>query len=129
MAIFIFLLLAGPSVDTMNWEPFMPFGFVGVSAGAAFIFFAYLGFDAISTAAEETKNPAKDMPIGIIGSLAIRTLLYIAVTGVMTGNVSYLQLDNAEPVAYVLRALGYNFGSALVGTEERLPGLPRCCSS
>ena len=116
LAIFVFLLLAGPSVDTMNWEPFMPFGFAGVSAGAAFIFFAYLGFDAISTAAEETKNPARDMPIGIIGSLVICTLLYIAVTGVMTGNVSYLQLDNAEPVAYVLRALGYNFGSALVGT-------------
>jgi len=116
LAIFIFLFLAGPSVDTMNWEPFMPFGFAGVSAGAAFIFFAYLGFDAISTAAEETKNPARDMPIGIIGSLAICTVLYIAVTGVMTGNVPYAQLDNAEPVAYVLRTIGYNFGSALVGT-------------
>ena len=116
LAIFIFLFLAGPNVDTLNWEPFMPFGFAGVSAGAAFIFFAYLGFDAISTAAEETKNPARDMPIGIIGSLAICTVLYIAVTGVMTGNVPYTQLDNAEPVAYVLRTIGYTFGSALVGT-------------
>ena len=116
IAIFIFLFLAGPSVDTTNWEPFMPFGFAGVSAGAAFIFFAYLGFDAISTAAEETKNPAKDMPIGIIGSLIICTLLYISVTAVMTGNVHYEELDNAEPVAYVLRTLGYRFGSALVGT-------------
>jgi basic amino acid/polyamine antiporter, APA family len=116
LAIFLFLFLAGPSVDTMNWEPFMPFGFAGVSAGAAFIFFAYLGFDAISTAAEETKNPSRDMPIGIIGSMIICTILYIAVTGVMTGNVPYAQLDNAEPVAYVLRSLGYNFGSALVGT-------------
>lgn len=116
LAIFVFLFLAGPSVDTMNWEPFMPFGFAGVSAGAAFIFFAYLGFDAISTAAEETKNPAKDMPIGIIGSLIICTLLYVAVTAVMTGNVPYSELDNAEPVAYVLRTLGYRFGSALVGT-------------
>lgn len=116
IAIFIFLFLAGPSVDTTNWEPFMPFGFAGVSAGAAFIFFAYLGFDAISTAAEETKNPARDMPIGIIGSLVICTLLYVSVTAVMTGNVPYSDLDNAEPVAYVLRALGYRFGSALVGT-------------
>ena len=116
LAIFVFLLLAGPSVDTMNWEPFMPFGFAGVSAGAAFIFFAYLGFDAISTAAEETRNPARDMPIGIIGSLIICTLLYVAVTGVMTGNVPYTELNNAEPVAYVLRKLGYHFGSALVGT-------------
>ena len=115
-AIFLFLFLAGPSVDVTNWQPFMPFGFAGVSAGAAFIFFAYLGFDAISTAAEETKNPARDMPIGIIGSLIICTILYIAVTGVMTGNVSYTQLDTAEPVAYVLRSLGYNFGSAVVGT-------------
>ena len=116
LAIFLFLFLAGPSVDTMNWRPFMPFGFSGVSAGAAFIFFAYLGFDSISTAAEETKNPARDMPIGIIGSLIICTILYIAVTAVMTGNVSYKELDNAEPVAYVLRTLGYSFGSALVGT-------------
>lgn len=116
IAIFIFLFLAGPSVDTANWEPFMPFGFAGVSAGAAFIFFAYLGFDAISTAAEETKNPARDMPIGIIGSLIVCTVLYISVTAVMTGNVPYEELNNAEPVAYVLRALGYRFGSALVGT-------------
>ena len=116
IAIFVFLLLAGPSVDTMNWEPFMPFGYAGVSAGAAFIFFAYLGFDAISTAAEETRNPSRDMPIGIIGSLIICTLLYVSVTGVMTGNVPYTELNNAEPVAYVLRVLGYHFGSALVGT-------------
>jgi basic amino acid/polyamine antiporter, APA family len=116
IAIFIFLFLAGPSVDTANWEPFMPFGFAGVSAGAAFIFFAYLGFDAISTAAEETKNPSRDMPLGIIGSLIVCTVLYISVTAVMTGNVPYEELNNAEPVAYVLRALGYRFGSALVGT-------------
>jgi APA family basic amino acid/polyamine antiporter len=116
LAIFIFLFLAGPSVDTMNWEPFMPFGWAGVSAGAAVIFFAYLGVDSIATAAEETKNPARDMPMGIIGSLLICTLLYVGVTAVMTGNMSYTQLDNAEPVAFVLRELGYRFGSALVGT-------------
>ena len=116
LAIFIFLFLAGPSVNPANWEPFMPFGFSGVSAGAAVIFFAYLGVDSIATAAEETKNPAHDMPTGIIGSLMICTLLYIAVTAVMTGNVPYTQLDNAEPVAFVLRELGYRFGSAVVGT-------------
>jgi APA family basic amino acid/polyamine antiporter len=115
-AIFVFLFLAAPTVDVTNWEPFMPFGWSGVSAGAAVIFFAYLGFDAISTAAEETKNPARDMPVGIVGSLIICTILYVSVTAVMTGNVSYTQLDNAEPVAYVLRALGYRFGSAVVGT-------------
>ena len=115
-AIFLFLFLAGPSVDVTNWEPFAPFGWAGISAGAAVIFFAYLGVDSVATAAEETKNPARDMPIGIIASLAICTLLYIAVTAVMTGNVPYAELDNAEPVAFVLRELGYRFGSALVGT-------------
>lgn len=119
LAIFIFLFLAAPSVNAANWEPFLPFGWAGVSAGAAVIFFAYLGVDSVATAAEETKNPARDMPIGIIASLIICTLLYVgvtAVTAVMTGNVPYAELDNAEPVAYVLRALGYRFGSALVGT-------------
>ena len=115
-AIFLFLFLAAPSVDPANWEPFMPFGFSGVSAGAAVIVFAYLGVDSIATAAEETKNPAHDMPTGIIASLLICTVLYIAVTAVMTGNVPYAELDNAEPVAFVLRQLGYRFGSALVGT-------------
>jgi len=116
LAIFIFLFLAAPSVDVTNWEPFMPYGFSGVSAGAAVIIFGYLGFDAISTAAEETKKPERDMPIGIIGSLLICTLLYVAVTAVMTGNVPYTELDNAEPVAFTLRELGYRFGSAVVGT-------------
>ncbi|WP_442766817.1 amino acid permease, partial [Mitsuokella multacida] len=115
-AIFLFLFLAAPSVDPTNWEPFMPFGFSGVSAGAAVIVFPYLGVDSIATAAEETKNPAHDMPTGIIASLLICTVLYIAVTAVMTGNVPYTELDNAEPVAFVLRELGYRFGSALVGT-------------
>ncbi|WIW69949.1 amino acid permease [Anaerosinus gibii] len=115
-AIFLFLFLAGPRVDVTNWQPFMPFGFAGVSAGAAVIFFAYLGFDSVATAAEETKNPKRDMPIGIIGSLIICTLLYILVSGVMTGVVHYELLDTAEPVTFVLRQLGYHFGSAIVGT-------------
>ncbi|VBB08766.1 amino acid/polyamine transporter i [Lucifera butyrica] len=115
-AVFIFLLLAGPKVNPANWSPLMPFGFSGVAAGAAIIFFAYIGFDAVATAAEECKNPNRDLPIGIIGSLIACTVLYIVVAGVLTGVVPYQQLNNAEPVAYALRAIGYNMGSALVGT-------------
>nr|WP_092070084.1 amino acid permease [Dendrosporobacter quercicolus]NSL48120.1 amino acid permease [Dendrosporobacter quercicolus DSM 1736]SDM06051.1 amino acid/polyamine/organocation transporter, APC superfamily [Dendrosporobacter quercicolus] len=115
-AIFIFILLAGPQINAANWEPFLPFGWAGVSAGAAVIFFAYLGVDSIATSAEETRDPSRDMPIGIIGSLAVCTILYIAVSAIMTGVVPYHQLNTAEPVTYVLRRIGYNFGSALVGT-------------
>jgi APA family basic amino acid/polyamine antiporter len=115
-AVFLFLVLAGPKVDPVNWMPLMPFGFSGVVAGAAIIFFAYIGFDAVATAAEECRNPNRDLPIGIIGSLTVCTLLYIAVAAALTGVVPYTQLNNAEPVAYALRAIGYNFGSALVGT-------------
>lgn len=115
-AIFLFIFLAGPKVNAANWEPFLPYGWAGVSAGAAFIFFAYLGVDSVATAAEETHNPSRDMPIGIIGSLAVCTVLYITVTAIMTGVVPYSQLNTAEPVSYVLRSIGYNFGSALVGT-------------
>lgn len=116
VAVFIFLFLAGPKVDVANWTPFMPFGLSGVATGAAIIFFAYIGFDAVATAAEECKNPNRDLPIGIIGSLVVCTILYIAVAAVLTGVVPYTQLNNTEPVAYALRAIGYNMGSALVGT-------------
>ena len=114
-AVFIFLLLAGPQVNTANWEPFMPFGMQGIAAGAAIVFFAYIGFDAVATTAEECKNPARDLPIGIIGSLIICTLLYVVVAGVLTGIVPYTELNSPEPVAYALRYIGYNLGSALVG--------------
>jgi APA family basic amino acid/polyamine antiporter len=114
-AVFLFLLLAAPRVNAANWTPFMPFGFAGVASGAALIFFAYIGFDAVATTAEECKNPNRDLPIGIIGSLFVCTLLYIVVAAVLTGVVPYGQLNNTEPVAYALRAIGYNFGSALVG--------------
>lgn len=115
-AVFIFLVLAGPKVNPANWSPFMPFGFSGVAGGAAIIFFAYIGFDAVATAAEECKNPNRDLPIGIVGSLIVCTILYIAVAAVLTGVVPFAELNNAEPVAYALRAIGYNMGSALVGT-------------
>lgn len=116
VAVFIFLFLAGPKVDVANWTPFMPYGFSGVAAGAAIIFFAYIGFDAVATAAEECRNPNRDLPIGIVGSLIVCTILYIVVAGVLTGVVPYTQLNNAEPVAFALRYIGYNMGSALVGT-------------
>jgi len=116
VAVFIFLVLAGPKVNPANWTPFMPYGFSGVAGGAAIIFFAYIGFDAVATAAEECKNPNRDLPIGIVGSLIVCTILYIVVAAVLTGVVPYTHLNNAEPVAFVLREIGYNLGSALVGT-------------
>ena len=99
----------------MNWEPFTPFGVSGIFGGAAIVFFAYIGFDAVATSAEECKNPAHDLPIGIIGSLVICTALYVVVAGVLTGIVPYTELNNPEPVAFALRYIGYNLGSALVG--------------
>lgn len=112
--VFLFLLIAGPHVDPLNWDPFMPFGFQGVAGGAAIVFFAYIGFDAVATSAEECKDPAKDLPTGIIGSLLICAVLYFFVAAVLTGVVPYTELNNAEPVAFALRYLGYNFGSAIV---------------
>lgn len=113
-AIGTFLAVATNKVDTANWTPFMPFGFSGVLTGAAIVFFAYIGFDAISTAAEETKNPQRNLPIGIIASLAICTVLYIAVSAVLTGVVNYKDLNTPAPIAYALSAIGYPWGSALV---------------
>ena len=113
-AIFLFLVLAAPHVDATNWEPFLPFGYSGVVSGAAIVFFAYIGFDAVATTAEECRNAARDLPIGIIGSLFICTLLYAVVAAVLTGIVPYGMLDTAEPVAFALRHIGYNVGSAIV---------------
>ncbi len=113
-AIFLFLVLAAPHVDATNWEPFLPFGYSGVVSDAAIVFFAYIGFDAVATTAEECRNAARDLPIGIIGSLFICTLLYAVVAAVLTGIVPYGMLDTAEPVAFALRHIGYNVGSAIV---------------
>lgn len=110
----LFLFLATPHVNPLNWQPFLPFGLSGVATGAAIVFFAYIGFDAVSTAAEECKNPNRDIPIGIVGSLVVCTVLYIAVAAVLTGVVPYTTLNNSEPVAFALRAIGMNFGSAVV---------------
>ena len=113
-AIFLFLVLAAPHVDVTNWDPFLPFGYSGVVSGAAIVFFAYIGFDAVATTAAECRNAARDLPVGIIGSLFICTLLYAVVAAVLTGVVPYSMLDTAEPVAFALRHIGYNVGSAIV---------------
>lgn len=125
-AIFVFLFIAGPKVDVTNWEPFFPYGKAGISAGAAVIFFSYLGVDSLATAAEETRNPQRNMPLGIIMSLVVCTILYVSVSAVMTGAVPYTELNTSEPVAHVLRKLGYNFGSALVGVGA-VAGLSTVC--
>lgn len=90
-------------VKPENWIPFMPFGFSGITTGAATVFFAYIGFDAVSTAAEEVKNPQRNMPIGIIASLTICTILYIVVSLILTGIVPYNQLNVKNPVAFALQ--------------------------
>ncbi len=113
-AVALFLILAIPHIDPHNWDPFLPFGFKGVASGAAIVFFSYIGFDAVATAAEECKHPNRDLPTGIIGSLIICTLLYIVVAAVLTGVVPYAQLNNSEPVAFALRYIGSNWGSAVV---------------
>ena len=110
----IFLVLAVPNVDPTNWDPFLPYGYQGVASGAAIVFFAYIGFDAVATSAEEAKNPSRDVPIGILGSLVICAILYFIVGMVLTGIVPYSDLNNPEPVAYALRVIGYPIGSAIV---------------
>ncbi len=116
LIIFLFLAIAAPHIKMEHYANFMPFGWQGVMTGTAIIFFAYVGFDAIATAAEETKRPNRDIPIGIIGSLAVCAVLYILVALALTGIVDYSELNNAEPMAYALRANGSNIGSALIAT-------------
>ncbi len=90
-AVAFFILIGFTYVKPENWSPFMPYGFSGVMTGAAVVFFAYIGFDAVSTTAEEAKNPSRDLPIGIIASLIICTLLYLIVAGILTGIVPVVQ--------------------------------------
>jgi APA family basic amino acid/polyamine antiporter len=111
--ILTFIAVGIAYINRNNWHPFIPpslgpgeFGWSGVVRGAGVIFFAYIGFDAVSTAAQEAKNPQRDMPIGILGSLGICTVLYIAVSLVLTGIVSYTQLNDPAPIAVAINALG-----------------------
>lgn len=101
-------------VKPENWVPFMPFGFSGVTAGAATVFFAYIGFDAVSTAAEEVRNPQRNMPIGIIASLAICTSLYIIVSLILTGIVPYKQLAVKNPVAFALNYINQDWVAGFI---------------
>jgi APA family basic amino acid/polyamine antiporter len=114
-------LLHHPHIARINWHPFIPpsegkgrYGYGGLVAGAASVFFAYIGFDAVSTAAQEARNPQRDMPIGILGSLVICTILYVIVSTILTGLVSYRTLDVADPVAVGIDATGVVWGSLLV---------------
>ena len=121
----IFIALASLHLNTDNWQPFMPFGWftslesgknIGILAGASLVFFAYFGFDAVSTAAEEAKNPQLDLPIGLLASLTFCTIIYIIVSALLTGIVPYTELNVASPVAFALTKIGYTWASTLVAT-------------
>ena len=109
-----FIIAATPHFDISNWDNFMPYGFEGVASGASILFFAYTGFGTIAAAAEECKNPKRDLTIGLVGSLVISAAIYILVGGLATGIVSYQELNNAEPLARALTKNGSNVGSAIV---------------
>ena len=112
--VLFFLVLGAMYIRPENWVPFAPNGVKGISSAAAIIFFAYIGFDAVSTAAEETRNPQRDMPIGILASLGICTVLYIAVAIVLTGMVKWNKLGNAEPLAYAFSSLGMHWTAGII---------------
>ncbi len=125
LAIVIFIAVAVFHVNPENWSPFAPFGWfsydelgkpIGILAGASVVFFAYVGFDAVSTAVEEAHEPKRDIPIGILASLGFCTLIYIVVSGLLTGVLPYTELNVSSPVAYALQQLGINWASALVAT-------------
>ncbi len=125
--VLVFIVFAAHAVNPANWHPFIPpqtvkdgvpvageFGWSGVFTGGAIVCFAYIGFDAVSTAAQEAKNPQKDMPIGIIGSLLICTVLYILVSGIATGVMSYKELNVPDPIAVVADRAGLGWMSTLI---------------
>src|SRR5690349_6114744 len=107
IALSIFIAVGATHINRANYEPFAPNGFRGIHQGAAIVFFAYIGFDAISTAAEETTDPQRNLPIGILGGLAICTLIYVIVGAVLTGMVPYKDLAVADPLARALELAGF----------------------
>jgi basic amino acid/polyamine antiporter, APA family len=122
IAVALPFVLKHPDLAHANWKVFMPantgafgaYGWSGVLRGAAVVFFAYIGFDAVSTAAQEARNPQKDMPIGILGSLVICTFLYIVVSGLLTATVHYSRLNIGAPVSLAIRETGVKWGSYVV---------------
>ena len=131
VAVVILVIVSGAMfVNSANWSPFIPpntgefgqYGWSGIARGAGVIFFAYIGFDAVSTAAQEARNPQKDMPIGILGSLVVCTILYILVSGVMVGLVPYQQLGVAAPMAVAIDAAKVQAaGGAMEGLMNMMP--------
>jgi basic amino acid/polyamine antiporter, APA family len=122
VVVLLFIAVASRFVHRENWEPFIPkntgtfgeFGISGIFQGATVVFFSYIGFDAVSTAAQESKNPQRDLPIGILGSLAICTVLYIAVALVLTGVVHYTKLSVPHPIAVGIAATGIGWLETVV---------------
>jgi APA family basic amino acid/polyamine antiporter len=117
LALALFVGVGMTKINGANYHPFAPNGFAGIHHGAAIVFFAYIGFDAISTAAEETKDPQRNLPIGILGGLAICTVIYVIVGAVLTGMVPYRELDpslHADPLAYALQRVGMQGAGWLV---------------
>lgn len=111
----IFIITAFGDFNIQHWSPFLPYGWHGVVNGASLIFFAYIGFDAVSTAAEEAINPQRDLPYSIIGSLFICTIIYIVVAGLLTGITPYSALNNASPISTSLINLGHHFAAGFIG--------------
>lgn len=109
-----FIVIGSFYVKPENWTPFAPNGFEGIFMGAFIIFFAYIGFDAISTTAEETENPQRDLPIAILGTLVLCTILYVLVALVLTGTVPLLQIDTQAPIAHAMRMVGKDWFAGLL---------------
>lgn len=114
LVIGLFIALGVTRIDTNNWVPFTPFGFSGIMHGAAIVFFAYIGFDAVATAAEDVKDPKRDLQRGIIGSLLISTILYIVVAAILTGMQKYTSLDTPSPISSALIATGIRWAGAFI---------------
>lgn len=110
----LFIIFGVFFVEPGNWQPFMPFGFSGVFNGAALVFFAFLGFDAVAMAAEEVEDAKKNVPRGIIGSIAIATVLYIVVTLILTGIVPYTELGVSDPVAFAMRYINHGLVGSII---------------
>jgi APA family basic amino acid/polyamine antiporter len=114
LALGLFIVVGATHINPANYTPFAPNGFTGIHQGAAIVFFAYIGFDAISTAAEETRDPQRNLPIGILGGLAICTIIYVIVGAVLTGMVPYKELAVADPLARALELAGFRAVSGIV---------------